>query len=69
MDLAKTAIEAAEKEGKELGLDGKAKYELASNALQTLGRRVGLRLKDDEIHALIHSVLRQFDELDELTRA
>lgn len=63
--FARTAVEAAEKVGRAAGLGGPEKYEYAEQALLTLARRVGLRLKPEEANAFIHVVLNEADVVAE----
>lgn len=63
--FARTSVEAAEKVGRALGLEGPEKYGYAEQALLTLARRVGLRLKPEEANAFIHAVLNEADVVAE----
>lgn len=61
-DMARTAVRAAE----ELGGPGAEKFQVASDALMALARRVGFKLKPEEATSLIHAALFELRKLDDL---
>lgn len=65
-ELAGTAVQAAEKVGAVLNLDGPTKYEYAEKSLIEFGKRVGLKVTPQLANTFIHSVLKEADETQEL---
>jgi hypothetical protein len=63
MAFASDAVSAAEQAGVHLGWDGPAKYEYAQTALESLAKRVGVKLKPEEANAIIHSALKGFKDI------
>ena len=66
LNLARTVVSAADKIGKDFGVDNKAKYDFAKNVVQTGARKVGLKLTDNEAMAFIHAALKELRELENL---
>lgn len=64
MDLAKVAVEAAEHDGKLLKLTSPEKYQRAKLALDGLASSVGMKLTDNELYAIIHSTLFNYEAVD-----
>lgn len=60
-DLARLAVAAAEKVGEGMGIKGPEKYAYAEMALTTAAKRVGVKLKTEEVNMLIHSVLAELE--------
>lgn len=57
VDMARTAVAAAETAGNDQGWAGQDKYRLAAEGLVELAKRIGLTLSRDEVAVLIHAVL------------
>lgn len=62
--LAHQAVEAAQLLGKTTGIAGADKYVLASDALVASSKRLGIRLKPDEVQAFIHAALKDVKEAE-----
>jgi hypothetical protein len=63
LNLARTAVTAAEQVGRDQGLQGADKLELASNALIAGAHRVGLNLDPAEVTSFIHAALAELHAL------
>ena len=57
LSMARTVTVAAEQLGQDVGVRGPEKYQYAEQALTSMAKRVGLRLKPEEANAFIHAVL------------
>lgn len=63
VDLARTVVASAEKIGEATGIKGPDKYAVAEQALTSLARRVGVKLRPEEANSLIHAALREFQQV------
>lgn len=64
LGMARTVTIAAEQLGKDLGIPGAEKYGYAEQALTTMAKRVGLKLKPEEANAFIHAVLNELESYE-----
>jgi hypothetical protein len=63
--LSRVAVAAAEEVGKKLDLSSADKLRYAKDALGKAGRRLGMRLTDEELDAFIHAVVGEAHQLEE----
>lgn len=64
--MAQTAVTAADKVADSWGITNIEKYKYAEQALTTFAKRLGVKLKPEEANAVIHSVLSEVRQVEEL---
>ena len=69
MSFATDAVVAADQAGDSLGWDGPQKYEYAQVALETLAKRVGMKLAPEETNTIIHAALKGFKDVTSYSQA
>lgn len=64
ISMARAAIAGAEEVGNVLELGPAEKLAYAENALRDLSKRLGLRLTESEVNALIHAILYEEHQVE-----
>lgn len=67
VELARTAVQAAQEYGVAQDFDGATKLQYAKSALQAGAKKVGIKLTDAELSSFLHAALREMKQVAALT--